>query len=161
MYSRYPNSKIPVLHPDVHTPSSYSLSATCLPHSLQSARLSLNSGNLYPVSIGDNFDNIGWSSENIGDPSNLLGANGLVIRIVGVGRDGDVAVDENVGVGLSGSISSLFLGRSFDRNIFFRPARLRFGAEGGIMESLSRIGDKLVCGDSGDGGARVAGKYPG
>ena len=84
-----------------------------------------------------------------------------MIRIVGVGRDGDVAVDENVGVGLSGSTSSLFLGRSFDRNIFFRPARLRFGAEGGIMESLSRIGDKLVCGDNGDGGARVAGKYPG
>jgi len=98
----------------------------------------------------------------MGDPSNLLGAKGLVIRIVGVGREGEVAVDENVGVGLSGSMSSLFLGRSVDRKIFFRPARLRFGAAGGVLAEspLSSIGDKAVFGDNGEGGARVEGKYP-
>ena len=91
------------------------------------------------MSIDDNLLIIG-SSLKIGDPSNRLGSNGLVIRIVGVGREGVVVADDNVGEGLSGSLSSRFLGRRVDRNIFFRPARERrldddLGGDFGIAES--------------------------
>ena len=72
---------------------------------------------------------------------------------MGVGREGEVAVDEeNVGVGDSGSMSSRFLGRRVERKILFRPARLRLVSGGGKVGDVgaSRIGDKLICGDSGD-----------
>ena len=78
------------------------------------------------------------------DPSNRLGWNGLVIRMVGVGSECVVAVDDIVSAGLSGSFSSRFLGRRVDRNIFFNPARVRrfVGDFGGVWgTSSSETGD--------------------
>jgi hypothetical protein len=71
----------------------------------------------------------------MGDPSSLLGWKGLVIRMVGVGREGVVAVDEIENDGLSGSFSSRLFGRSDDRKIFLKPARVRrfVGDLGGVL----------------------------
>src|SRR5271168_2999481 len=94
------------------------------------------------------------SSGNMGDRSKCLGVMGLVIRIVGVGSDGDVAADESVAVGLSGSTSSLFFGRRLDRKIFFRPARMRLGDLGdeGVELLISKLGGNNICGERGDAG---------
>jgi len=102
---------------------------------------------------------VGCSSP-IGDPSNRRGWKGLVIRIVGVGREGVVAAEElSVGVGLSGS-SSRLRGR-MERKIFFKPARVRrlVGDLGGMVleivgmkaSEMGDMGGKL--GDRGVGGA--------
>ena len=103
---------------------------------------------------------IGTSS--IGDPSSLLGWKGLVIRMVGVGREGVVAVDEidDEGEGLSGSFSSRFFGRRDDRNIFLKPVRVRklLGDLGGVLgiANSATVGETDGRGDRGVLGAGIA-----
>jgi len=80
--------------------------------------------------------------------------------MVGVGRDGVVAVDEIESEGLRGSFSSRFLGRRDDRNIFLNPARVRklVGDLGGVlgMAKSMTVGESEGRGDRGVFGAGTA-----
>lgn len=76
-----------------------------------------------------------------------------MIRIVGVGRDGVVAVDDEMdGEGLSGSFSSRFFTRRDDRKIFLKPERVRklVGDLGGVFG----IANSPIVGESDDRGDR-------
>ena len=61
--------------------------------------------------------------------------------MVGVGREGVVAVDEMEAEGLSGSFSSRFFTRRDDRKIFLKPVRVEkfVGDLGGVFGMMNSV----------------------